>query len=280
VDLQLIYRQNFTEDFNFEGNVTFTSYNNKIERIAPGVPYFDWGGSRIGPFNRNEVGQPLSSFFGYQVVGLFQSDAEVDAAAEQDGAEPGFFRYADINGDNMIDNEDRTFIGDPNPDFTYGFNLSLGFKAFDLTAFLYGSQGNDIFNYNKWWTDFWPSFQGQKSTELLYESWTAERGGNTVPKASNTSNFSTNTQSSSYYVEDGSFLRLRNIQLGFNVPTTAVERIGLSSARIYLQGINLFTATGYSGLDPELGGDDRSFGVDHGNYPAVKQLLVGVNIGL
>lgn len=280
VDLQMIYRQTFDNSLKFEGNVTFTTYNNEIQTIAPGVPYFDWGGSRIGSFNRNMEGSPMSSFFGYKVIGLFQDDAEVASAPAQDGKEPGFFRYADINGDNVINQDDRTFIGNPNPDFTYGLNLSLEFKGFDLTTFIYGSSGNDIFNYNKWWTDFWPSFQGQKSTELLNNSWTPERGGNTVPKASNKSNFSTNTQSSSYYVENGSFVRMKNVQIGYNIPTAKAAKIGLSSARVYVQGVNLLTSTKYSGLDPELGGDDRSFGVDHGNYPAVKQLLLGVNLGI
>jgi TonB-dependent starch-binding outer membrane protein SusC len=280
IDLQLIYRQSFDNSLKFESNVTFTTYNNSIEAISDKVPYFDWGGSRIGAFNRNEPGHAMSEFYGYKVIGLFQNAAEVSSAPTQDGAEPGFFRYADVNNDGTINGDDRTYIGNPNPDFTYGINLNFEYKGFDLTTFFYGSSGNDIFNYNKWWTDFWPSFQGQKSTELLNNGWTEERGGNSVPKASNKSNFSTNTQSTSYYVEKGSFLRMKNIQLGYNLPTATAGKVGLSSARIYLQGVNLFTATKYSGLDPELGGDDRSFGVDAGNYPAVKQFLIGLNLGI
>jgi hypothetical protein len=279
IDLQVIYRQNFTNDFRFEGNLTFTTYKNEITELGAGVPFFDSGGSRIGPFNRNEVGRELGEFFGYQVIGLFQNQQEVDDAPTQDGAAPGFFRYADINGDNIIDQADRTYIGNPNPDFTYGLNLTFGYKNWDLTAFFYGSQGNDIFNYNKWWTDFWPSFQGQKSRELLNDSWTPENPNATVPKASNTSNFSTNTQSTSYYIEDGSFLRLKNIQLGYNFPKEMISKIGLTSARVYAQGVNLFTITGYSGLDPEIGGGDNNRGVDAGNYPFVKQYLFGINIG-
>ncbi|MFZ6009453.1 MAG: SusC/RagA family TonB-linked outer membrane protein [Bacteroidota bacterium] len=280
IDLQIIYRQNISSDVRFEGNLTFTTYKNEIIKLAEGFKYFDWGGSRIGPFNRNEEGRAISEFYGYQVQGLFQSQAEVTSAPTQDGAEPGFFRYADINGDGEIDSDDRVFMGNPNPDFTYGLNLSLVWKGFDLTAFLYGSKGNDIFNFNKWWIDFWPSFQGQKSLDLLNNSWTPERPGASTPKASNKSNFSTNTQSVSYYVENGSFLRMKNIQIGYMIPQDIIGKIGLTTARVYIQGVNLFTATKYSGLDPELGGDDRSFGVDHGNYPVVKQFLVGVNIGL
>ncbi len=279
VDLQVIYRDNFSSDFSFEANLTFTTYNNEIVKIADGFEFFDWGGSRIGSFNRNQEGRAMSEFFGYQVTGLFQSQEEVDNAPTQDGAEPGFFRFADIDGNGVIDQEDRTFIGNPNPDFTYGLNLAFKYKSFDLTAFLYGSQGGEIFNYTKWWVDFWPSFQGQKSTDLLNNSWTPTNTGATVPKASNVSNFSTNTQSTSYYVEDGSFLRLKNLQLGYTFTPAVVEKIGLGNLRVYVQGINLFTLTPYSGLDPELGGNDRAFGVDEGNYPVVKQYLVGVNLG-
>jgi len=229
---------------------------------------------------RNQVGRSLGEFFGYNVTGLFQSQSEVDGAPIQDGAEPGFFRYENIDGDDAITPDDRTFIGNPNPDFTYGLNLGFDFKGFDLSAFFTGSQGNDIFNYNRWWIDFWPSFQGQKSTDLLNNSWTPERTDAMTPKASNKSNFSTNTQSVSYYIEDGSFFRLRTLQLGYSLPANVIGNVGFSRARVYLQGTNLFTLTDYSGLDPDLNtGADTAFGVDLGNYPLVKQFLVGINLG-
>lgn len=278
IDLQLIYRDNFG-DLNVEGNLTFTTYNNEIISIADGVPFFDAGGSRIGPFSRNQPGNPVGAFFGYNVLGLFADQGDVDGHATQDGAEPGFFKFEDTDGDGEITPDDRQFIGDPNPDFTYGLNLYFEYKGFDLTAFIFGSQGNEIFNYTKWWVDFWPSFQGQKSTDLLNNSWTPSNTGASVPKASNTSNFSTNTQSMSYYVEDGSFTRLKNLQLGYNFPADVASKLGMGSARIYLQGTNLFTLTNYSGMDPEIGGGDTSFGVDEGNFPVVQQYLIGVNLG-
>jgi hypothetical protein len=210
---------------------------------------------------------------------LFQSDSEAAGAPTQDGAEAGFFRYADTDGDNAITPDDRGFIGNPNPDFTYGLNLTFIYKDFDLTAFTYGSSGNDIFNWNKWWIDFWPSFQGQKSTRLLNESWSPSNTGGTTPKASNKSNFSNNTQSVSYYIEDGSYLRMKNLQLGYNFPESVLNSLTFTNLRIYLQGVNLFTSTNYTGLDPELGGDDRDFGVDRGNYPNVKQYIFGINLG-
>jgi len=289
IDLQFVYRQKWN-DFSFEANATFMTVKNEIIAISEGVNYFDSGGSRIGSFNRNMVGHSMGEFWGYNVTGLFKDAAEVSGAATQAGAEPGFFRYEDNNGldadgkltgkaDGKITPADRMHIGNPNPDFTYGLNLAFGYKDFDFTAFFYGSQGNDIFNYNKWWLDFWPSFQGQKSTDLLYNSWTPSNTSATVPKASNKSNFSTNTVGSSYYVEDGSYLRLKSLQIGYTFSKGMLGNV-FSSARIYVQGVNLFTITKYSGLDPELASfNDTSPGVDEGNLPSTKQFLFGVNLG-
>ena len=203
----------------------------------------------------------------------------MDGIPTQDGAEPGVFRYEDVDENNVIDPDDRVFMGNPNPDYTYGLNISLGYKNFDLTAFFYGSQGNDIFNYNKWWTDFWPSFQGVKSKDLLNNSWTPTNTGASVPKASQTSTFSTNTVSNSYYIEDGSFFRLKNLQIGYTFPKSFLANV-FSNARIYIQGVNLFTITKYSGLDPELASfSDTYMGVDEGSLPATKQFIFGVNLG-
>ena len=283
VDMELSYRDQWG-DFGFEGSAVLTTYKNNIDKIAEGLTFFDAAnqtntGNRVnGVPSRNMVGHPMSSFFGYRVLGLFQTPGEVDAAPDQTGAEPGFFRFDDTKPDNKIDPDDRTFIGNPNPKFTYGLNLALTWKNFDLSTFLYGSQGNDIYNYNRWWIDFWPSFAGQKSTDLLYNSWTSTNTGAKVPKASNKSNFSTNTEICDYYIEDGSFLRLKNIQLGYTIPQSITEKVSISSLRVYLQAVNLFTITKYSGLDPELGGWDTSFGMDAGNYPLVKQFLFGINV--
>jgi TonB-linked SusC/RagA family outer membrane protein len=282
VDLQFDYRTKLTSDLGLNATLTFTTYKNEILKYTNDVDYWDtwFGDSRIGSFTRNQVGRSMSEFFGYKSLGLFQSQAEVDGAPKQDGKAPGFFRFDDTDGDKEITPDDRVHIGNPNPDFTYGLNLGLTWKNFDLTAFFFGSQGNDIFNYNRWWTDFWPSFQGQKSKDLLYNSWTENNKGATTPKASNASNFSTNTQSVSYYVEDGSFFKLKTLQLGFTLPKNVIEGIGIGDVRLYVQGTNLFTLTKYSGLDPDLNnGWDGAFGVDLGNYPVLKQYLVGLHVG-
>jgi TonB-dependent starch-binding outer membrane protein SusC len=289
IDIQMSYKQVVTSDLTLDGTLTFTTYNNEIVKIADNQKFFDSspGGSRIGSFTRNQVGRSLAEFYGYKVIGLFQTSTEVSGAPTQAGAEPGFFRYANNGVDpvtgatnNVIDPNDREFIGNPNPDFTYGLNLSATYKNFDVSVFFYGSVGNEIFNYNRWWLDFWPSFQNQKSKDLLYNSWTPTRTDTNVPKASNKSNFSTNTQSNSYYVEDGSFLRLRNLQIGYTVPRTALSKIGLTSARVYAQGLNLFTATKYKGNDPDINtAVDTAFGIDYGAYPLVKQYTIGLNLG-
>lgn len=307
IDIEFSYKDSWG-DFGFDGSAVFTTIKNEITGIAEGkygIKYFDWGGVRFANLVRNQTGHPMSSFFGYEVKSLFQENefhsvGDVDGAGlpvmdpvtglqkthlvqnadvpVQDGAEPGFFKYQDINKDGTITPEDRTFIGNPFPKFTYGFNLGFTYKNFDITAFLYGSEGNDIYNENKWWIDFWQSFQGQKSTDLLNNSWTPTNTNATVPKASNKSNFSTNTQSSSYYVEDGSYLRLKNLQLGYTLPESIISKVNIKSLRVYVQGVNLMTITKYSGLDPEIGGDDRSKGLDRGNYPLVKQVLFGLNV--
>ena len=289
IDVQAIYHQVWG-DFSLEANLTFTTYKNEIVRIAEGYDYFDSGGSRIGSFNRNLVGAPMGSFWGYEVYGLWQeADLTYNATDEiwepneglpvQDGQEPGFFRYVDENGDGEITPDDRKIIGNPNPDFTYGLNLVLGYKGFDVTAFFYGSQGNEITNHNLWWIDFWPSFQNTKSTDLLYNSWTPTNTDARTPKASNKSNFSTNTVNNSYYIEDGSFFRLKNLQIGYTFDKRVLGNV-FANARVYVQGTNLFTITKYSGLDPEQrSGSDTYFGVDRGNLPQIRQLIVGVNLG-
>jgi hypothetical protein len=278
-DIELSYKDKFG-DLGFDGSVVVTTYKNNIDKIAPPITFFDYGGgtTRIAAANRNEVGHPMAEFFGYKVLGLFQSAAEVTAAPKQDGAAPGFFRYQDTNGDGQITPADRVYIGNPNPKFTYGVNLGLTYKNFDLSAFIYGSYGADIFNWNSWWIDFWPSFQGQKSKDLLNNSWTTSNPNARVPKATNISNFSTNTEVTSFFIENGSYMRLKNLQLGYTIPESILSKVNIKSLRVYIQTVNLFTITKYTGLDPELGGDDRAFGSDTGNYPLVKQVLFGLNV--
>jgi TonB-linked SusC/RagA family outer membrane protein len=278
IDFQATYRNNFSNGLRFETDLVFSHFRNEIISIADGVNEFFSGGSRIGSLSINRVGNPLSAFFGYEVEGIFQNQEEVNNAPTQDGKAPGRFRFADTDGDGAITAADRQVLGTPIPDFTAGLNLSFGYKNWDMTAFFFASVGNDIYNYTKWWTDFWPSFQGAKSDAALNGSWLPSRPNATTPIAENVSNFSNNGQSNSYYIEDGSYMRLRNLTIGYTLPANMTQKLKMERLRIYAQGVNLFTLTGYSGLDPELGGGDTAFGIDYGNYPIVKQFILGLNV--
>ncbi len=283
-DLSLTQRTGFGTNLrnrvSLDATLTFTSYNNKITSIAEeqGIEFYDAGGLRHGTIVRNQAGQPMSSFYGYQVVGLFQSEQDVTNSPTQAGAAPGRFKYLDANGDKMIDAADRVFFGNPHPDFSYGLNLNTGFRNFDFTLFFYGLQGRDLINYTRWFTDLFASFPGAKSKDALYNSWTPQNTGARTPIAENVSNFSTSATPNSYLLEDASYLRLKNLTLGYSLPTNISNRVKIDRLRIYIQGTNLFTATKYTGLDPEVIGSDDQFGIDAGAYPTVKQFLIGLNV--
>jgi hypothetical protein len=229
---------------------------------------------------RNQVGREISSYFGYKVAGLFQNQAEVDAAPTQDGKAVGRFRYADINHDGKITSDDRTYLGSPVPDFTGGFNLKLNYKQFELETFLGLFLGFQNYNFSKWFTDFYPSFTGAAIGTNVRNSWTPERGGNSTPIFENISNFSNNTQSVSYYVEKGNYARLTNLQISYILPVSTLSKYGIERAKIYIQGTNLFTITSYSGLDPGVGGAaDTTLGIDVGNPPVTRGYNIGVSLG-
>src|SRR5690606_12577755 len=233
-----------------------------------------------GNFVRNQVGEPVSSFFGYDVQGIFQNDDEVASSATQNSAAPGRFRYRDVDGDGEITSDDRTFIGNPNPDFTYGANLALTYKKFDVTAIFYGSQGNDIFNTTKNLTDFFGTFVGGKSNRLL-NAWNPENTNTTIPKVEATNSFSTSGVPNSYYVEDGSYFKMGNLMIGYTFDLSKTSLSGINNLRVYAQGTNLFVLTKYSGLDPELVGSSASFGVDAGNYPSNQRMFaLGLSLSL
>ncbi|WP_268225769.1 SusC/RagA family TonB-linked outer membrane protein [Sinomicrobium oceani] len=291
VDLSTYFR--LTEDLRLNTSVTFTTYNNEIKKISEGIQYFDLEGRRFNGSSiiRNAVGHSVSEFFGYQIEGFWNSAAEIDEANAaavaatdnpnaiyQNDVAVGRFRYKDINGDHVIDDKDRTFLGDPNPDFTYGLNIELLYKSWDFSAFIYGSQGNDIWNNVRWWTDFYSSFQGAKSHTALYNSWTPQNMNAKAPIQETTGSFSVANVPNSYFVEDGSYLRCRQIQLGYTLPSGLLEKIKLTKLRLYAQMVNPFTITSYSGLDPEISGESVNFGIDEGAYPNQRQLLFGLNV--
>jgi hypothetical protein len=196
--------------------------------------------------------------------------------------------------DGVINTRDLSIIGNPHPDFTYGITLNVNYKNFGFTLFGQGVYGNEIFNYVKYWTDF-PTFAGNRSKRMLYESWTPEKTDAILPQL--TSSDQVSILPSTYYLERGSYFRFKNIQLAYTFPVALVSKIGLTSLRVYVQGQNLITITDYSGMDPEINlrnhvagndraagsrdyvnGGDRQIGVDGGAYPAAKQYLFGLNL--
>jgi TonB-dependent starch-binding outer membrane protein SusC len=285
-DFSLNYHDQVNKDFHFDLTLTGTHYVSKVLSLPAGLQYYSVnaaGSSRIGSFTRMQPGQAVGAFYGYKVTGYFKDAADVAASPTQAGAAPGAFKFADINGDKTIDANDRTFIGNPNPKFTYGFNIAATWKAFDISAFFYGDYGNDVFNYIKYWIDFPQVFEGNVSKDLIQNSWSPTNLNPKYPLISNNSSFSTTQQVNSWYLENGSYLRLKALNIGYTLEPSMLKKIGVDRLRIYVSGANLFTITKYTGLDPELQGsnlsDQTNIGIDFGNYPAnQKTYIVGVNL--
>lgn len=242
--------------------------------------------------NRTEVGQPIASFYGRVVDGIYRTEAEVAAGPDQgfatDADGVGRLRYVDLNDDGVINDDDRDFIGSPHPDFTYGLNLSASYKGFDLSAFITGVSGNDIYNADRVFTDFPTFYNNNRSTRVL-DSFNATTNPDGNAPALSTFVANSETSANSYFIEDGSYMRLKNLQIGYSLPESAIEGIGLSQLRFYVSGSNLFTITDYTGIDPEVlpqGVDNDSdanaftLGVDNNNTPLQQVFLLGVNIKL
>jgi TonB-linked SusC/RagA family outer membrane protein len=291
IDIALSYRANSGRDFRYDASMTFSLYRNKVGKLAD--PFFEGTRQRIESFNRSVTGMPISSFFGYVLDGFYDDAAEL-ATQTQAGKFIGGWKYKDISGpagkpDGAITIDDRTFIGNPHPDFIMGINFNVGYKNFDLSTFLYWKAGGQIANYTRYWTDF-NTFQGGRDRRVLYDSWTPDNKNAKLPQV-NANDRSSGTVPVSYFIEPGGYLRMRNLQLGFTVPATILNRFGMDRLRLYVQGQNLFTVTKYSGFDPEITtnntgrGDyrarlaDRNLGVDVGNYPTPKAILFGINVG-
>ncbi|HEY5746835.1 MAG TPA: SusC/RagA family TonB-linked outer membrane protein [Chryseolinea sp.] len=285
IDLQVIKKLAINTDWSITLDGNISPFKNKITAIAPGQTYFEPSGALIRNLQlvRNAVGHPISSFYGYQVVGYFKDAEDVASSPTQNGAAPGRFKYADTDRSGTVGPEDRVFLGSPIPKFTYGININVRYKNFQLTGFLYGSYGNKIMNFSKWYTDFYSTSSGAALSKNTLQSFSLEPGADNsnakTPVLESAANFSTSTQSNSWYMESGSYARLKNLQLSYDLPATAVSKAGLSHVKVWVQAVNLFTITKYTGMDPELVGYvDTIRGVDVGNYPATKQYFIGFNI--
>lgn len=294
IDLGLDYKNRTSSDFSYSIGLTLSRYKTEVVKIdgSTEVVFPTGFDSRIGIVNFYQVGLPISSFYGYTADGLFRSQAEVDAHAEQDGKAVGRIRFKDLNADGKINDDDKGSIGNPHPDFYGGLNLGFNFKQFDLTVFLFASYGNEIFRYNKLFDTF-GFFNSNVRKDVLERSFhpTKNPDGD-LPMLNVNDTYS--YQPSSFFVEDASYLRAKNIQIGYNFKPETLGKV-FSSLRVYLQAQNLFTITGYEGLDPapsnfgvqgsnpnDLNSAIRSdiwTGFDFGNYPASKIFMLGINAG-
>jgi len=288
IDFSATYHATIAKDLKLDLSGTITTYNNKIVDI-PGLPFFDGPVIRNNRLQRYQEGQAFGAFFGYRVIGIFQDATDVTKSPTQADASPGVFKYDDVDKNGKIDANDRTFIGDPNPDFTYGFNISATWKNFDFSTFFFGSHGNDIFNNTLYFTDFPDFFKGGLRKEVALNSWTPGNTSTTIPKLRTTGGFSTDQSgfANSYFISKGSYLRNKQMQIGYTFQQKTLAKVGIEKLRIYFQGTNLFTFTNYKGLDPELPSQPNSngqivntfeYGIDQGNYPHTPAFLFGLNV--
>jgi len=291
IDLALNYRGKINNDLSYTVGANIGAYKSTIINIPGAAGFFEAAGTHnTGNQVRNAIGHPVGAFFGYKIAGIFKDAADVKGWATETDAAPGRFKYVDVNKDGKITDADRTFFGNPNPAFTLGLNLGLTYKKFDVSAVVYGSFGNDVLNETRYFQDFVPQFQNSKSIPVLTQSWlpadrskpraewTAVNPNAKYPIAENDSWFSTNGVINDFYMEDGSYVRVKQLSIGYTIDPSTLKRYGIDKARIYVQGANLFTFTKYSGLDPEVAGSSVSFGVDYGVYPPSKQFNVGVSL--
>jgi TonB-linked SusC/RagA family outer membrane protein len=273
IDLSIGYNNVYFDDFKISSSLSFTTSKNTVEEINNGDKFI-WGSGYGIPYTtltRFEEGFSPGYFYGYKTDGIFQNAAEIVAHATQNGAQPGDIRYADINEDNIINDLDRTKIGDPFPDFTLGYNLSFDYKNVDFNVFTYASVGGDIYRAYDRNLNFTNKYAG------VLDRWRGEGTSNFEPRVAfvDTNN---NRRASDRYVEDGSFVKIKNIQLGYTLPEEAYKSTGFTKVRLYAQVKNAFTFTDYSGFDPEISSGVLDTGIDRGSYPQPRTWSVGVNV--
>jgi TonB-linked SusC/RagA family outer membrane protein len=275
-----------TNGFTWTTTLNFSAYRNNLESLGNGTPYFGQSTRGGASVVRYAAGTAFGSFYGYVADGLFQTQDELAALNSKSptgnyqfaGTAPGDIRFKDLNGDGVINAQDQTYIGNPNPDFTYGLNNTFSFKGFDLNLFLQGSQGNDVYNLNRYYTEG-GIYGSSNAGAIALERWTGPNTSNYIPRAV-AGDPNQNLRISSHYVEDGSYMRIKLLTLGYNLPKELFTRLAaVQRVRVYVSAQNLATFTKYKGFDPELGNQGGSFGVDRGIYPQARVLLAGLNIG-
>ncbi|MBP5539609.1 MAG: TonB-dependent receptor [Bacteroidales bacterium] len=270
VEFSLGYRNRFESGFGFDINANISSYRNKIlELPATVAANGTFGGNGV----QSVIGHAFGSQVGYIADGIFKSQQDVDNHAYQEGAAPGRIRYRDLNGDGVVSEADQTWIFDPTPAFSYGFNISLEYKDFDLTMFWQGVQGVQVISDLKKETDLWSGLNIgflNKGRRLL-DAWTPQNPDSDIPALSR-SDTNNEKRVSTYFIEDGSFLKLRSLQLGYNLPPSIAEKVKMKKLRVYFSAQNLLTISSrnFTGVDPE----NPNFG-----YPIPLTLTLGLNVG-
>ena len=267
-------------------NISFIQ--NKVTNLGGGAPQDGGGVGKIGNTTRTQVGMPFPYFYGLKTAGIFHTQAEVDAYKTKDGtaiqpnARPGDVKFVDNNLDGKIDDLDRVNLGNPYPDFQYGFNVDLSYKGFDLRLFIQGVQGNSIVNAMMSTTrnvsnsgGGWNNFETAR-----LNSWTRTAPEKNEPRMT-AQDPNNNMRFSDRYVMDGSYLRLKNIQVGYTLPKKILTKLNITNVRFYVAADNLFTVTRYQGFDPEIGSynyNPYAYGVDVGTYPQSRTFRAGVNL--
>ena len=248
-EASLGYRHETSYGFSYDVSANIALNRNKVTSLPAEVEN-SYGGNGKGD---NILGHPLGSMYGYVADGLFRNQAEVEAHARQDGAAPGRIRYRDLTGNGTVDEDDRTWIGNPYPSFTYGLNIYLAYKGFDLTLFFSGVQDVDVVNEVKYHTDFWSvSETGSNKGRRLLDAWTPQNPDSDIP-AITLNNTNDEGRMSTYFIEDGSYFKLKNAQLGYTLPSALTAKAKMEKVRLYVSGQNLFTlkSRSFTGVDPE-----------------------------
>ena len=263
-----------TDDFYWGSDFNITFNKNEIVSLdtAEANYYNDSGFGQY--FCVDKVGQPIGAFLGWKAIGIFQTQEEVDNYATQVGAEPGDIKFADIDngiGNGVINDEDRTIIGYAQPKFIASLNNTLKYKDFDLSFFLQGVYGNSIFNVTKVDMTSMSTICNQYASVL--DRWTGPGTSNSVPRAVY-GDPNNNTRPSTRYIEDGSYLRLKSLTLGYTLPERIARKAHLKGLRVYVEGTNLFTLTSYTGFDPEVGVSS----IDWGTYPVTRTVSLGLDL--
>jgi TonB-linked SusC/RagA family outer membrane protein len=277
IEFQIGYKDKISKYLKFNLSYNVTTLDNEVLAVNNDIGYIFGGSFGIGQEDvaRMQVGQPIGVFYGLQTNGIFQTQAEVNAHPSQSSlgatAQPGDIRYVDTNNDGEITIEDKTFIGDPIPDVTMGLNLTIDYKNFDFQTYLFASVGNDIVrNYNR-------NDEVTNLTVYSLDRWTGPNSTNTDPRLTNGA--TTNNLFSDYYVEDGSFIRAQNMQLGYTFNKEKLSKLKLDNIRVYASVSNVFTLSKYRGFDPTgSNGAAIGGGFDNGFYPNPRTFLFGTNI--